>query len=535
MSQVTFKVADLKEIPEFRSLYTPQSIESLRTSIGQNGQLSPIHITEDGHIIDGYARYDVLRELGIEEVSVVVHNNQPTLYDRITLNQYRQKTTVDVIAEIKYAFKRFPKKQGQRVPGTKYSRAELIAAATGGRFKSDKTINKLEEVVENDLPNEILLKGIVEKGWKTEACHEFVTETRKIDEENKYGYTEMLTKGVININDANKLIKNIDELSRGVEYTFKIPEKGNAYNANCLDLGKMEEHQGVVDLILTSPPYYILRKYQNGDPSQLGQEETAKEYCEGLAKILNGLVPTLKQTANVMINIGETYDDGVGYGIPQLLKQAIEENTPLIYKDTLVWSKPNPKPQNETVLRPINNVEYILWFVVDPNVAKYKLLTYPVEGKKPKFSKGARDIDKYGNVWANNVSISKPYGKIYSHLKEQEVQNIIQCTVGCNHEVYKVSKEGHPAIMSSTLPVVPILMTTDESDVVLDPFSGSNVVGRMSLLLNRKFLSAELSRKYFKIGCELLRRSNEEFNRRDLEFIQSIVYEQKDEEQKIAA
>ena len=121
-----------------------------------------------------------------------------------------------------------------------------------------------------------------------------------------------------------------------------------------------------MDLLLTSPPYFILRKYEGGDPFQIGHEKTKEEYCENVTRVIRELVITLKESGNVLINIGETFDNNVGYGIPQLLKHYIETKTTLIYKDTLIWSKPNPKPQNETILRPINNVEYLLWFVVDP-------------------------------------------------------------------------------------------------------------------------------------------------------------------------
>jgi DNA modification methylase len=297
-----------------------------------------------------------------------------------------------------------------------------------------------------------------------------------------------------------------------------------SYNRNCLDIAQMDQHKNTVDLLLTSPPYFILRKYVNGDPNQIGHERTKEEYCENVSRIIGGLVPTLKETANVIINIGETYDNGVGYGIPQLLKTYLEKNTTLIYKDTLVWSKPNPKPQNETIKRPINNVEYLLWFVVNPKISKFNLLKYTVEGKETKFSRGCKDVDKNGVVWDKNISLTNPYKKFYSHLKEQDILNVIECSVGKNHDVYKIYEEGHPAIMSALLPVVPILMLTDESDCVFDCFSGSNVVGRISQLLNRSTLSAELSKDYFKIGCKMIENSIQEFDRTGLDIINHEAY-----------
>jgi DNA modification methylase len=526
MTTKVVKIADLKEIPEFRNFYASQPNEDLRMSLKNDGQLVPVQITEDGYLIDGYRRRDALKADGITEVFAIVKRIKPTLYDRLLMNQYRIKTTDDQIQETKYLFKKYPKLQGIKSSnGERYVRDEMISAGTNGRFKGDKTIKKLEEVIKNDLPGDVLLRGILADGWKVDTCHEFLSCNLKLDKDNKYGYTEKLEKGEINVADANKLIKQMDELSKGVNYTFVIPQKGNAYNRDCMELAKMEETQKSVDLLLTSPPYFILRKYQNEDLTQIGHEKTAKEYCDNVSKIIGNMVPTLKETANVMINIGETYDDGVGYGIPQLLKQSIENFTDLIYKDTLIWSKPNPKPQNENVLRPTNNVEYILWFVVAPNKAKYNLLTYPVEGKEPKFCRGAKDVDKDGKVWDKNLSITKPYGKIFTHLKQQDIEKIIECSIGKNHEVYKICSEGHPAIMSALLPVVPILMTTDEGDTVLDPFAGTNVVGRMTLLLNRKALSAELSNKYFKIGCEMLKQAEKDFDSKSLDFISSIVYQ----------
>jgi len=269
----------------------------------------------------------------------------------------------------------------------------------------------------------------------------------------------------------------------------------------------------------------------NDGKNQVGQEETKEKYCSRIANLIKSAIPTLKQSANVIINIGETYDDGVGYGIPQLLKTTIERETGLIYKDQLIWSKPNPKPQNESVKRPINNVEYLLWFVVNPKKAFYKMLTYTIGDRVSKISYGAKDVDKNGKIWDKNISLSKPYQKIYSHIKEQDIVNIIVAKTGKNTEVYSIYEEGHPAIMCGVLPVVPILMCTDEknNNTVLDIFSGSNVVGRMSILLNRKILSTELSKEYYNIGCKMLTNAANEFDRESLDVINDIVYDEFEE------
>jgi DNA modification methylase len=133
-------------------------------------------------------------------------------------------------------------------------------------------------------------------------------------------------------------------------------------------------------------------------------------------------------------------------------------------------------------------------------------------------------VDKDGKIWDKNISLTKPYQKIYSHIKEQDITKIIEAKTGKNMDVYSICKEGHPAIMCSVLPVVPILMCTNENDIVMDIFSGSNVVGRMSLLLNRKILTTELSKQYYNIGCKMLENSINDFNKEELKIINQITY-----------
>ncbi len=525
MKTEILKIEDTQEIPELKNFYADQPIDDLVQSYLLYGQLVPIHVNTELGIINGYRMVAAIKKAGGTTVEAIIMGGRPTIFDRILLNQTRVKTTVDQVNEIKEVFNRFPKRQGnKKSTDKKYNWDDIVSASLNNRWKGDITLNKLKYILNNDLDGNVLSKGIIENNWKVDTCYEFLKDFITIDTKNNYGFAKRIKKGEITVADANKLIKKKHWLDNEYKDSFVIPGKCNSYHIDCTLISEIAEHNKSVDLILTSPPYFILKKYENGDTNQIGQEETKEQYCENIARIFSALVPTLKESANVIINIGETYDDGVGYGIPQLLKHYIETKTGLIYKDTLIWSKANPKPQNEKTLRPINNVEYLLWFVVNPKKAKYNLLTYPVPGKETKTSKGVKDVDNNGILWDKKVFLTNPYGKIYTHLKEQTIENIIDCTVGKNHEVYKIYKDGHPAIMSALLPVVPILMTTDQDDKVFDPFSGSNVVGRMTCLLNRVALSTELSKDYFKIGCRMLEKSIEDFDKTNLEWLQNVIY-----------
>ena len=64
---------------------------------------------------------------------------------------------------------------------------------------------------------------------------------------------------------------------------------------------------------------------------------------------------------------------------------------------------------------------------------------------------------------------------------------------------------------------------TDENDVVFDPFAGSNVVGRITCLLNRKSLSTELSKLYHSIGCKMLENALVDYNENDYRTLKKLL------------
>jgi DNA modification methylase len=522
------KISQIIEDERLKSFYddwTEQEREEMVSSLETYGQKVPAIINEENILIDGHRRKHCLESLGIETIWVIVKECPPSIEERILHNKYRKKTVNDEIKEIKSVFKKFPKKQGKKNGVEKYSRHEVISLELGNRWKGDKTLKKVEDVMENDFEGDTLMKGIVSQKWSVEKCHEYIEIWKKIDLCNGYGLTKRLEKGELTISETCKLIRERHELNHYKD-TFIIPNKSISFNMDCALIKNRNEFFKKTALIFTSVPYFRLRFYENGQGfDQSGHEETPQEYCDRMASILADAAVTLKDSGNMMINIGESYDQGVGLGIVDMLKDAIVRHTGLVYKERLVWSKPNPKPQNEEVQRPINNLEYILWFVVDPKQAKYNLVTYtdPNKKKSSKITNGAKDVDENGIIWEKVKSMTKPYQKIMSHISAQDVLHMIKCATGKNSEVYKVYSEGGPAVMAELLPIIPILMTTDEFDLVYDPFSGTNVVGRSSILLNRVALSTELSRKYFTIGCGVLENAVKDFNREDFDKVKCFI------------
>ena len=518
------KIDQIVKVEEFKNFYESQTddLENELKSSLEKKQLLPLITSRDFQLIDGYRRLKLLSALGKEDVKVQFVDVEPSIGLRLSFNMYRVKTANDLTKEVLQVFKSVEKRQGQGNNGKPYDRYAIIREKINYRWKSPKAIRQFDKIIENDFENNLLINGVVNKGWSLSDCEKYLSELKEIDLTKNHGFTEQLTKGDLTINQVNKFIEEKENFQNNYKDTFVIPNKATSFKMNCVDITDISSFSESIATLFTSIPYYMLRGYDKKNlSSELGHEKTPEEFADNVGKIFGKVEGVLNKTSNVFINIGDTYYDGCAMDIPGLVKAAILKHTKLKYKECVIWSKPNPHPQGEKVKRPINQIEYILWFVVDPSKSKYNLLKYKDQEKEVRITTGAKDVDKNGNVSKKRKSLSKPYKKIYNHIAAQDVDHMIKCVTGKNKPAYDAFPTGHPALMAELLPVIPILMTTDETDLVYDPFGGANTTGRISLLLNRQYLGTELSTHYHRVGCKVLENTIEEINQNDLEIINS--------------
>ena len=518
------KIDQIVKVEEFKNFYESQTDDSenqLKSSL-EKEQLLPLITSRDFQLIDGYRRLKLLSALGKEDVKVQFVDVEPSIGLRLSFNMYRVKTANDLTKEVLQVFKSVEKRQGQGNNGKPYDRYAIIREKINYRWKSPKAIRQFDKIIENDFENNLLLNGVVNKGWSLSDCEKYLSELKEIDLTKNHGFTAELTKGDLTIKQVNKFIEEKENLQNNYKDTFVIPNKATSFKMNCVDIVDVPSYTRSVATLFTSIPYYMLRGYDKKNlSSELGHEKTPEEFADNIGEVFGKVEGVLNETSNVFVNVGDTYDNGCAMDISGLVKAAILKHTKLKYKECIIWSKPNPHPQGEQVKRPINQIEYILWFVVDPSKSKYNLLKYTDQEKEVRITTGAKDVDKNGNVSKKTKSLSKPYKKIYNHIAAQDVDHMIKCATGKNKPAYDAFPTGHPALMSELLPVIPILMTTDETDLVYDPFGGANTTGRISLLLNRQYLGTELSTHYHRVGCKVLENTIEEINQNDLEIINS--------------
>lgn len=158
-----------------------------------------------------------------------------------------------------------------------------------------------------------------------------------------------------------------------------------------------------VDLVVTSPPYWALRAYQDGGRAydgQIGAEPTPAEYVAALLDVVRECVRVLKPTGSLFVNLGDKYAgspsgpagsrspvfdgrvrsanwtsrapraaSGVPnkslIGLPWRLALACVDDLGLILRRDIIWHKINGLPESVTD-RCRSSHEYLFHLVKQP-------------------------------------------------------------------------------------------------------------------------------------------------------------------------
>lgn len=147
--------------------------------------------------------------------------------------------------------------------------------------------------------------------------------------------------------------------------------------SNALNLPLADES---VDLIVTSPPYFALRSYQDGGEhyeGQIGAEATPGEFVDALIAATCEMMRVLKPSGSIFVNLGDKYA-GAGpqntkgrlsstgnahhwqqvgksgmrskslMGVPWRYALRCIDDLGLILRAEIIWAKPNGLPESVT-------------------------------------------------------------------------------------------------------------------------------------------------------------------------------------------
>jgi site-specific DNA-methyltransferase (adenine-specific) len=237
----------------------------------------------------------------------------------------------------------------------------------------------------------------------------------------------------------------------------------------CERLDNIEDNS--IDLVVTSPPYDNLRKY-NGT----GDSWTHSKFqC-----IAKNLARVLKPGGVIVWVVNDKTEKGSKSGTS--FRQALYfMEIGLNLNDTMIWRKTNPMPQVKQS-RYSSCFEYM--FVFSKGVPKT-------------FNPIMRECKLGGKLYdstAKNMDGESGRHKLtYNVNKEMVDYNIWDIAVAQN-------KTSHPAVYPIEIPLKHIQSWSNEGDIVLDPFMGSGTTGLAALELNRKFVGIEMNNEYFELS-----------------------------------
>lgn len=255
---------------------------------------------------------------------------------------------------------------------------------------------------------------------------------------------------------------------------ISIMEKNkiNLYNGDSEDILKDIPNESI-DLVVTSPPYDSLRKY-NG----IGDTWNHNKFCA----IANELYRVMKPGGVVVWVVNDKTEKGSETGTS--FRQALHfMDIGFNLNDTMIWRKLNPLP---VVKQPRYNPVFEYMFVFSKGTPKtFNPIMEPC--------KCAGQL--YDSTCKNMGGENGRTHKTFNVNKEKVKSNIWDIAVAQN-------KTSHPAVYPLQIALDHIRSWSNEGDVVLDPFMGSGTTGLAALELNRRFIGIEMCEEYFNLSKE---------------------------------
>lgn len=117
---------------------------------------------------------------------------------------------------------------------------------------------------------------------------------------------------------------------------------------------------GFANMIVTSPPYWNLRNYDDCGVAQIGAEETPEDYIANLVAVFHEAKRVLHDSGTLWLNLGDTYNDKNLCGLPWMVAFALR-NDGWILRQDIIWHKRNPLPLSLTD-RCVTAHEYLFLF-----------------------------------------------------------------------------------------------------------------------------------------------------------------------------
>lgn len=250
-----------------------------------------------------------------------------------------------------------------------------------------------------------------------------------------------------------------------------------------------------IDLIMTSPPFGLVRKKDYGNAD-------ADQYLTWFEQFAEGFLRVLKPNGSLVIDIGGAWEKGQPtrslYHFELLIMLCRKFGFHLAQE--FYWWNPSklPTPAEWVTVRRIrvkDAINCVWWLSRTP---------YPKASNRrvlQPYSDSMKHLLKNGytaRLRPSGHDISKKFQRDNSGSIPPNLLALANTESNSSYQKYCREHElsEHPARFPSGIPAFFIRMLTDEGDSVLDPFAGSCMTGEVAEKLKRKWICCELEAEY---------------------------------------
>jgi DNA modification methylase len=294
---------------------------------------------------------------------------------------------------------------------------------------------------------------------------------------------------------GGKLItKKIPKLFKNPAYTT---DWGKAYCGDSLELLSQFPDDSV-NLVMTSPPFALLRKKEYGNKEQ-------HEYIEWLSEFAKIVLRKLTQDGSFVLDLGGAYQKGVPSRSLYNFRIPIHfcDDLGFFLAEDFYWFNPSKLPSpiewvNKRKIRAKDSVNTVWWFskTEHPKADVTKVLTEYSDRMK----KLLEDPDKFydAKMRPSGHDIGKGFGKDNNGAIPS---NLLQIPNSESNGTYMsackaIGIKSHPARFPAKLPEFFVRFLTDPEDIVVDIFSGSNTTGYVAENEQRNWFSFDAEIEY---------------------------------------
>jgi site-specific DNA-methyltransferase (adenine-specific) len=312
-----------------------------------------------------------------------------------------------------------------------------------------------------------------------------------------------------------------------------------------------------IDCVVTSPPYWQLREYDNnGNPKEIGNEADFRQYVNNLTLVFNEIKRILTNQGSLWLNLGDKYNNKALMGMPWRVALSLMDSGWILRND-IIWDQMKGTQSCKDRLRDV--YEHIFHFVkekkyyYDHNEIRVRPVRKPKKYNGELVSATGVSGKKYRQQIENSESLSKEEKAIAMKALEDTLADMEQGVIvdfrmtirgqqrtyhsdnqnvsgrakelatkgyfilrmGANghipSDIWRIAPEdtwrtdAHYAVFPEELLLNPIKATCPIDGIVLDPFSGTGSTVYTAVKINRRGIGIDLSEQYNEIAKERMK------------------------------